>query len=591
MAASDNESLDNKEMQCESATTSQIERNSSAKKQHWGLAFVAGVIFTSLMAIATAGVYLFYLDAKLKHLVQFQEQYFEQQFISFSNNLFNQLHDDLSKQFEGDFNRLENDLQKRLAERGQQFTQQTTEQLAQADKEIQKTLSQSSENLIANIPTAIRAKLLEDRQAETTAALKGVELAENLLSQGNPARATLFFSNALNKDPGSISVLNRYATSVFGWSRQQTSGGDLAVALDVIDETDRFLQNQAGNVAPQDISKLEELILECDQVKKEIQDKIVVINQTIILDGGKDLNSRIEKLLAVPTPTEEEPLSQHIEELQSAQNATVALSDTNPVISDELKHNLSSRLKTAEIDLSVLSILQQMGKNGSFESGGLESNSQGNAYYRMAALNAVAQQLTILKPSASPEMSKKIDLAFTEISTQIDEFDRQQAKAVWEKISSESEKITKYMNVTQGINCRDALQELLAFQRFCAINSEKISNQTYRDQIDELTAKVGQAISAWSIAQGVRYDTWALAKLEALSSQHEDLTGMFNDKKKIYSALLSGLGSIDSRFLSPPAARAYSEVFDLFYKELDSKQKINISSAMALSTKANPQEL
>lgn len=578
MAASDNESLE--------------ERNSSSQKQHWGLAFVAGMVFTSLMAIATAGVYLFYLDAKLKHLVQFQEQYFEQQFTSFSNKLINQLHDDLSKQFEGDLNRMANDLQKRLAERGQQFTQQATEQLAQADKEIQKTLSQSSENLIANIPTAIRAKLLEDRQTETSAALKGVELAENLLRQGNPARATLFFSNALNKDPGNISILNRYATSVFDWSRQQTGEGDLTVSLDVINETDRFLQNQAGSVAPQDISKLEELIVECDQVKEEIQDKILVINQAISLDSGKELNSKIEKLLAVPIPTEEFPLSQHIDELQSAQNTIVALSDANPVISDELKNNLSSRLKTAEIDLNALSILQQLGKNGSFEVGGVESNSQGNVYYRMTALNAVAQQLTILQPTASPEISKRIDLAFTRISSQIEELDRQQAKAAWEKISLESEKVTKYMKVTQGIYCRDALQELLAFQRFCAINSEKISSQTYRDQIDGLTTKVGQAISAWSTAQGLRYDIWALNKLETFNSQYKKEIGMWwSDSEKLYSVLLSNLGGIDSRFLSPPAARAYNEVFEFFYKELKSDQKIKISSAMAIATKTNPQEL
>jgi len=590
MTENRNEDIEAKEIQSERATTSQIERNSSVQKQHWALAFIAGMIASSLLAITAAGVYLFYFETKFEHLVQFQEQYFEQKFTSFSNKLFNQLNENLTKKFESNFDQIENNFQIRLAERQEKLSKNLIEQFAQAEKEIQSNLHQLGDSLTTNIPITIRSKLLEDRKAEITSAIKGVEMAENFLTQGNPAKATLFFINALNKDPGNISILTRYISSVLGWARKQSGEGNLTISQDVIEETNRFLQNQAGNVAPQDISKLEELIAACDQVGKEIQDKIILGQQVLSLDQGKELLSKVEKILALPIPKEEHLLNQYLTEIQTVQNAIETIPDTNTVISDELKKSIHSKAKTVETDLNVLTILQLLEKKETLEDRGLQSNPNGNETYKITTLNSMAQQLTILQSTASPEISKKIDAAFEKISTQILEIDRQQAKTAWEKILKESEKFKNYMTVTEGILWKDARQALITLQRFIAANSERISNQEYLEKISALAENVQKAISEWDKAQGLRYDSWALNKLESFNLRSKNDRGFFSsDKDRLYKALLNDLGLIDSRFLSPSAARVYNEVFELNYKELNDDQKIKLSSEMARSEKADPQ--
>lgn len=62
------------------------------------------------------------------------------------------------------------------------------------------------------------------------------------------------------------------------------------------------------------------------------------------------------------------------------------------------------------------------------------------------------------------------------------------------------------------------------------------------------------------------------------------------DTHKLYNALLTELGDIDPRFLSPMANRAYSEVFELFFEKLNQAQKIKLPSEMAVAIKLTPQQ-
>lgn len=558
------------------------------QKRHWFLIFSAGVVVGLLVTLAIAGVYLFYLDSKIKNLVQFQEHYFEQQFSSFSNRLFYQLHDDLIKKFNEDFARIELELQKKLSDRGQTFSKLTVEQLAQTEKEIQTTLSKVSENLATNIPAAIRTKLLEDRQAERTASLEGVGLAENLLKEGNSERAMLLFINALNKDPGNISILSRYSTSVFDWSRQKIGQGELSFSLDVINETDRFLKNQAVSVAPQDLQKLEELILGCEQIKKEIENKIASAQQVKDSEKENELLAKINENLAIVLPTEEITLTQTIEKLQAVQEAIETISMGNSVVTDELKNSHIAKVKIAETDLNVLSVIQLLEKNDASKDKNTESATKENIF----TLNAIAQQFTILKPDSSPEMKKKIDSALTMISKKIEDIDRQSQTIALSKIQKEAEGNKRYMTVNTSITANQALKALVVFQKFVSTNSVEIRDKTYLDTVNALNTNIEQVFVAWQKEQGLKYDRWILKELGDFYNKYKEELNKWGgpDTHKLYNALLTELGDIDPRFLSPMANRAYSEVFELFFEKLNQAQKIKLPSEMAVAIKLTPQQ-
>ena len=196
----------------------------------------------------------------------------------------------------------------------------------------------------------------------------------------------------------------------------------------------------------------------------------------------------------------------------------------------------------------------------------------------------------ILKPESSPEMQAKIDSGLTTISKKIEGIGLQSQKIASDKINKEAEINKRYMTVNAYINSNEALKALGAFQRFVSINAMEVNDKAYLDLINAWNTKIGEAFWSWQKAQGLRYDGWALNKLEVFHNKYKGQLGFRTDTHKIYDALLRDLGDIDSRLLSPMANRAYSEVFELFFKELNDAQKIKLPSQMAVAEKLTQQQ-
>ncbi len=376
----------------------------------WILAFTSGIFFTLLLAIGSAGLYLFYFDGKLQKLVQLQVAYFEKQVTTFSGELFTNIRQDLSQHLETEIARIESEFQDRLTEQGQTFTKHITAQLLVIEQETHNAFDQASKKLITDIPTTIKNKLLEERNAEIRSAQQGVLLAENLLAENKPARASLFFSNAINKDPGNIVTLTKYTVSVIEWCKNQVKEGDLGVALDVINETDLFLRAQAVSVHPQDIPQLEELITTMDKTRSGTQKRILETNKTLATSRATELSAEGEALLQNPTPTVELSLIEYIDKLQRLSNEIQTLQDVENLISNGLLVRLEMQIKHISVQLDALSTLSMLEDNMMANS--IESDSPGLAFYRISTLNSVAQQLAKLQPEVSHELSVKIDLAY-----------------------------------------------------------------------------------------------------------------------------------------------------------------------------------
>ncbi len=135
------------------------------------------------------------------------------------------------------------------------------------------------------------------------------------------------------------------------------------------------------------------------------------------------------------------------------------------------------------------------------------------------------------------------------------------------------------------MNGAEAIKSLTDFIRLCSRKMADMSDSEAAGKVDEIVAETNKMITQWKTEQLRRYEEWAVTTVKKFYESYKGELGAGTDEDKVYNQLISALGGVDTRYLSIAGTRCYMEVFDLFYKELNNKHKIELTARMALKNK------
>jgi len=429
----------------------------------------------------------------------------------------------------------------------------------------------------APIAAAMDGSLGELRQEQSR---RGLEKAKKYLEGGDLANAGLFFSNALANSTQKAEIITGYTDAVARWHERQRTNGNLknAGAL-LVSDMISLLNMQVVYVTPSEMSALMEAI-----------SKLELLEQTPNPTGEKPtslpidetLVAKADALLQTTLQTTPDSVEQQERELVFLIAGLGQFSNTGHVV--DLLSRLDDRLQNIRKLSEIYSVCNRArGFLKKAEAG--DPGSDFTAYY-ISTVDSILRQIIPLKDDqVGFDQSVPVQLSA--------ELDRVSKVMIWkksekefEKVDALSQKVKKFENISASYKCQEAMDAISGFLNEAQPFLASIADPDVGKRIKEIITKNGVLMARWRVEQQNRYDSWALKQISDLYSQAKEYIGKISsDNDRINSAMRRYIDDIDTRLLSPATSRAYSEVYELFVRELNNEQKIEIAKHFAVSSK------
>lgn len=455
-------------------------------------------------------------------------------------------------------------------------------QISEWREDTRRSLSTLSADINDHITDRLKSLAgdIKETKGSSTGAGTGsaaFEKAKSLWMEGDIFTAELYFRHAVEKEPENWNFVDTYSRAILAWCKGIKEDEAKKTVLPVLRNLEAFLRNQASFLQLGDLMKLKNLLgtvvqtrdrLEIDLEKQETDRALVKARgllsrtQPADISGLERLHGELGLVKAFLRERDLDKsggdgqniltsLDQKIAEVEAGRQALDLVRQAEDLLNSAEKAALPVSVRTSYMTTALTVINQLMAHESQLDQGAGETVQK-----LMSRLQAVSGSIA-----------------------------RKRAEAVLKELTNETDKNNAYFTVHPDRMCAEAIERLTYLARLCENRLTEINDPEASDRILEMLSRIHTAIARWKDRQLHRYEKWAVVKIrDFYETGLKEENGMKREDD-LYSRFVSTFGDIDTRYLSFASARTYTEIFDLFYKELSDKQKIELTADIALMDK------
>lgn len=436
--------------------------------------------------------------------------------------------------------------------------------------DIKKNLDRVTDELNAQKRTA---ELIKEN------ARKAFDKAQKLADDGKIKEAGFYYAVACAKDPQEGLYLFGYVKSVLIWADRTAKRGFYDVALATLYDMESFLYSGISLIDSGNADSVAGLIKDVDSAIKRIKTEA----------GSKTANSEVLNIdsavkqaietLGIQIPVNEKELEDYKNRLDNDAENIIRLSGgvITPILKDTIK-KISQRAKSVSDIIDAEKNLKRA--NNLLEQASVKQSPAYSSQF-LGEAATISQRLSISFGDMPPDLKRRI-LRFG------DNFSKTSAEVAKITSAGEFDKLkTKYDALIKRLakgetNATKALSLLADLQDELAIDSTKITDADYLKQTRNLFTSLNSEIDKWREIQSKRYEAWGVKTVRQFYDTYKNEMGALGSgsdtKDKISAGMKDYLCPIEVRYLGSAGFRAYMEVFDFFYKELDRQRRLDLST-------------
>lgn len=455
-------------------------------------------------------------------------------------------------------------------------------ELANKNSRSVELLSNNLKDIEASLKTqkpideSIKVKQAEDK-TDGKAAKAAFDKARSLWSKGDIHGAEIYFSYAIAKDPNNPNYLEGYSKTAIDWCRQRKTTEDKQTAIFLLENLGEFLRSHSSDLDIKHLNRIQKLLKILRNEKEEL---------LAGLKQGRYQNSinKSETLLSRPMPRDLNGLENYYievsEALENISNISLQAPDSK---TESISLLLDKKINEIESIRDAFILIEQAKDLLKVNITGLKVNSAQSAYL-MRAIDTV-DRLISFKSIDIKLIVKEIDDLVPRLDNQIQTLNKRMGKKILHELTRSKEKIEGLYSISPEQKCNDAIATLTDFLRVCEYRISEINDRGIFNKAQGIIDTTNNAIAQWRGQQILYYEKWVMGKVKEFYQSQKDNNGIGGDKDELYNRFISVYGDIDTRYLSMAGARAYNEVFEFFYKELNKDQKIELTAKIAVGEK------
>lgn len=407
-------------------------------------------------------------------------------------------------------------------------------------------------------------------------ALEAFEKAENLFAISKIKEASFYYSVACFFDKENPKYLNSYIKRMLEWVDRNIKNSKEEVAFNLLLDIEQFLYSNLSLINPDNLDNIFSQLKEIEVMRKNLDKHINALSYNENLNSFNYVKDETLKLLSIPIPDGLDKIMNYHTKLQTLYNQLMKFYTQNQ--SEEtfiILKNLSVRIsevapreEAERILLKGNKVLEIVNKEQKYD----------YIYIEEAVL--INQRLHILSFTASSDLRRRINIYNKSIEELLSKSSQISGSKIIKKLENKFNAI-KAPLVKNETNAEKALSSLYNIQNEVIASSSSITDATNLKLIKKIISDIEKEIMSWKDIQQSRYEKWAINTIVKFNNVYKDELGLLGSgrdtKKRIYIGLVDYLCAIDLRYLSVPSLRAYTEVFDFYYKELDRDQRLDLS--------------
>ena len=458
-------------------------------------------------------------------------------------------------------------------------------QISELQEETKRSMSLLSNEIndsMTNIFKSLEKQLKKEKDAaanrpDSEVGRAAFEKAKTLWLKGDMATAELYFSYAISRVPDNWSYIDAYTQAILGWCRETKGDADKEIAILVLKNLEDFLRNQGHNLKLGDLSRLEKLLGRVIETRDtlEIKTEKKGTERALVKAGA---------LLSQTLPDNIPRLEQFHSELSEVK-AFLGKRDLKKSGQDasEIVSSLKKRMTAVERTQHALGLIRQA--ENLLELAEKVTDPASAQFSYVATAITLINQLMAYESQLAPPIAgniRKLQLRLDRVTKTLS---HKRNDAILRELLEEKKKIHAFFSIHHDKTCAEAIEKLTNIARLCEYRLAEINDQEISHQVYEILNATNRAISQWKTQQLHRYEKWVVEKIKAFYEKGMKKGGGSKGEDEIYNQFISTFGDIDTRYLSFATAKTYTEIFDLFYKDLTDKQKIRLTAEIALMDK------
>ena len=420
-----------------------------------------------------------------------------------------------------------------------------------------------------------RINIIEKRElALKNGAKAAFDKAQNLADLGNIKEAGFYYAIACICDPDEGLYLHAYVNAVINWADRKIKIGQPDLALRVLMDMERFLYTNTSIIFPDNAENAFNLLKKIELKSKEAEKATIHKTYNADLDNIKEILADSKALLSINIPDGLDNIVSYQTKLQEMSGRLIKCYSVEP--NEELflmMKSISSRINEASMREESERILAK-GENLIILASKEENNSK--IYIDEAVL--INQRLGILYYTASNDLKRRIDAFNKSLEKIISANTRNYNNSLAYNLRNRYENIIQSLKKDKS-NAEKSLMILYQIHSDVIAESAKVTDEESLKEINLLIVDINKSIDEWRNIQTLYYEKWAIKTVIKFNDLYKNEMGMLGSgrdtKNRIYLGMIDYL---DLRYLNISALRAYTEVFDFFYKELDRDQRLELSA-------------
>lgn len=451
--------------------------------------------------------------------------------------------------------------------------------LLQLLPELKTLLSENNAQITEELKSlSDRLDVIEKRETIFKNGAKAAfDKAQNLADLNNMQEAGFYYALACTFDPQEGLYLYGYVKAVLNWADRKIKSGRPELALRALADMERFLYSNTSLIFPQNIESAANLLKEIKLKSNEASKAAFNKTYNADLDSIKEVLAESESLLLMDIPNGLDNVTAYLTKLQTVSGKLMMFysAEQNEDVFLMMK-NIASRISETSGREEAERILKKGNELLQIVS---TDKSMGSFHIDEAVM--INQRLSVLSFGASADLKRRIDIFRNNLEKVVLSASKISGNSVIAKLKTKYESVIKTLNKDQT-KAEKALSMLYEIQNEVVAESTKIIDTETLQEMKKLVADINATIDTWRNIQNSNYEKWAIKTVIKFNEVYKNELGMLGSgrdtKNRIYLGMKDYLCSIDLKYLNVPGLRAYSEVFDFYYNELDRDQRLELSA-------------
>lgn len=392
-----------------------------------------------------------------------------------------------------------------------------------------------------------------------------LELGEKALQNNDITLSTMYFANALGRNPGAMPVIKRYVDVVTNWALSKEARDPMGY-LEYLDD---LLSSQVPLISPAEIPELLELMEKVAETRERVMSELEPSSKegenAPSIEGGALSADEIKKKVQ-----EARTISEHLQILKGFIDSSGLSGEENTNVT-----------YTYELGMAVHTLIAQAKELIKF---GMEEKTDFQLYYLNSAESAIQQAVTmsINLPGIYTVELKNIRKELLKGLAIISRNQSQEALDAVLHLCPETY-VRPSRRTPYNTKAATALNAINEFLQKIRVFAPKITESDHAATFSEVISAAQSAELYWRELQLTRYNQWAVKNVQDFidAVKKDDAFYKRKDKGRITVLLKNRFGDIDTRLLNYGAMQCYTEVFTRYFNDIDEEQRIEVGRALA----------